>query len=310
MIRKVFNMNGTEIYSKINDTLIAERFFLYKRNLSKNISLIKQFGGLKHVIPVFENKTVIVAGAGPSLDAYYKILKEYSKRQDIVFIAADMAFRQMIKNGIVPDFVITCESTPGDFFLSEDVPEFERTKKKPVLLAFSCASNSNIRKWKGEVRFFNWMKKGPGFNELWSEAGTELGFVGTASIVTTQAISIALGCNIKQLIILGNDLGFAERYYGKYNDRYYGMFNNSSRLKPVCSTERILLEKIKSHEIHRNGAKFHTNNQFAAAKLWLDELFTKTEKTIYDGSIPGCSPDRVIKIMEIDLKKILSLKRN
>ena len=45
----------------------------------------------------------------------------------------------------------------------------------------------------------------------------DLGFAATGSIVTTQAISIALGCNIQSLMLLGNDMGFKTEYYVKGN---------------------------------------------------------------------------------------------
>ncbi|MBN1500400.1 MAG: DUF115 domain-containing protein [Spirochaetes bacterium] len=282
---------------------------MYERNLSRNLPLIRRFGGLSPVISAFENKSVIITGAGPSLDGYYEVLREHSRRQDVLIVAADMAYRQLLKNGIVPDFVITCETVARDFFITDDI-ETVKIKKPVALLAFSCSSHSNLRKWKGSINFFNWMKKGPGFDELWDTAGRDLGFVGTASIVTTQAISIALGCGIRQLILLGNDLGFSSGYYGRDNDRYYGLFCTGDRFNPALSSEKKLLEKIKHYEIIRGNEKFFTNHQFAAAKQWLDDLFGKTEKPVFDGSIPGCSPDKVKKISVKDFRNILSLKKN
>ena len=104
-----------------------------------------------------------------------------------------------MKNGIKPSFVFSCETNPVDFFSNI-------ITKNIHLVAFSCVSNINLRKWQGPVSFYNWMLYDDFYNELWDMAGKDLGFVATASIVTTQIISFVLGCNVGSIVLVGNKI--------------------------------------------------------------------------------------------------------
>lgn len=289
--------------NKINDAVIIERSFIYRRNVEKNKNLIRKFGGLHNILNMLNLKNVIVVGAGPSLDKYVDDLKKLINRQDVVIIATDMALRTLALNGIIPKFVITCETVPKNFFAGVDTSNIH-------LLSFSCSSHTNIRKWEGPISFYNWMKKGELYDELWQTAGQELGSVGTASIVTSQAVAIALGCEIRKLIILGNDLAFKDNYYSKYSERMYVLSSQCNRFSGIVSREKAVIRKAASYEIHRCEEKYYTSHQFLAAKQWFEELIPKKSISVYDGSIPGLSEKTLKRINPGELSSLLSLKRS
>lgn len=282
-------VNQEELFSKLNDGMLAERSRIFNKNLKKNIPLIAKWGGLRPVVGCFSGKHVIVAGAGPSLDNCYGALKRLCHRRDILIIAADMALRPLCANGIVPQYVITCETTPVDFFSEIDTADIH-------LLSFSCSSFSNIRRWRGRISFYNWMTDGGIYNKLWEEAGEGLGFVATGSIVTTQAVSFALGCGIASLFLAGNDMGFFDRFYASGTSQCEKKYFFSGRLNTHASIEMNRGRLARDYQLKRDGELFYTNNQFLAARLWLENLFGSAPYPVADCSVPGCSPGIVHRI--------------
>lgn len=289
-----------EIFSNLNEGILAERGRAFKSNLGKNRSLIKKWGGLRPVVESLSGKHILVIGSGPSLDHCYHILELLSRRDDIVLLASDMALKPLWAHGIKPRYVITCETTPTDFFS-------EINTENMHLLSFSCASYSNIRKWKGRISFFNWMVNGEIYDNLWKEAGEELGFVATGSIVTTQAVSLALGCGIASLLLVGNDMGFFDRFYASGTSPSEKKFFISGRFNPHNSIEMNKGRIAREYEVFRDGELFYINNQFLAARLWLENLFRSAPYPVADCSRPGCSAGAVHKI---DLADYLAIFNN
>ncbi|MFC1671083.1 6-hydroxymethylpterin diphosphokinase MptE-like protein [Spirochaetota bacterium] len=290
------------LYKNLNEGIIDERFRAFGLNLNKSLDLIKQHGGLSRIVNNFEDKIIIVVGAGPSLDKNFDLLKKYQHRDEIIILSTDMALKPLIKHSIYPQYVISCETIPVDFFSSIDTKDIH-------LLAFSCMSNINLKKWKGAISFYNWMLSNPEYNVLWEKSGEDLGFVATGSIVTTQAVSLALGCRIRSLVLVGNDLGFGARYYAKESVAYYNSLIKLNRYSVFQTVDMNLSRKKREYEIRRGSRVFYTNSQFLAAKMWLEELFGKQDIPIYDCSEPGCSEKYVAKISLKDFFKTLQRKR-
>lgn len=284
------------VFRNINEGIVEERLHIFQKNLEKNLKYIKEFGGLSRIVPRFEGKNVIIAGAGPSLLDEISLLKKYQHREEIVIIATDMSLLPLVNKGIYPSYVISCETMPVDYFSPVSTEELH-------LLAFSCISSTNLRKWRGDISFYNWMISGNGYDALWEKAG-DLGAVATASIVTTQAVSFSLGCKIKSLMITGNDMAFGTQYYIKNTVVFK---NNTDRLTRFNSMETADFSRIwkkREYKIKRGDKLYYTDNQFLAAKMWLEDLFKNMRVPIYDSSIPGCSENSVKKCT---LKDYLSL---
>lgn len=278
-----------EIFSSLNQGMLAERARIFRINLEKNLPLIRSHGGLAEVVSGLKGKNVFIFGAGPGLEKDISLIKKYRHRQENVYIASDMAFKPLVSHGIMPHYVITCETTPLEFFTGTDTSGIH-------LLAFSCSSNSNIRSWKGRISFYNWMMDDDFFNELWDIAGRDLGSVATGSVVVTQAVSIALGCGISSLVMAGNDLGFSDRFYLAGAVSAEKRYNTSWRLAPCTAIDMNTVRRARDYEIVRNGRVTYTNHQFLAARLWLEDLFKNRDFPVIDASYPGCSGNTVIKM--------------
>lgn len=290
------------IFDNLNEGMLQERGRIFRLNLDKNMPLINRFGGLAGVIDRFSDKNVVIVGAGPSLDRSIPVLREIMKRQDLLIIASDMALRPLIVNGIMPHMAITCETTPLDYFSGLDTSSIH-------LIAFSCSSHGNVAKWKGAVSFYNWIMDGDFYESLWEKSGRELGAVATGSIVTTQAVSIALGCPVRTVVLVGNDLAFGRSYYASGTVSGERIMHSVNRLKSVETLNCEQSRRSVKYEIRRGDLSYFTNNQFLAAKMWLEDIFKNHGAQVIDCSVPGCSGNSVLKMDIRDWVKTLKNNR-
>lgn len=291
-----------ELFNNINKGVVEERIGLFGVNLNKNLELIKKYGGLQKILADFSGKHAIIIGAGPSLDDNISILKKIQFRNELVIVATDMSVRSLMKQGIRPSYVFSCETAAVDFFSDIDTQAMH-------LVAFSCMSHSNLRKWHGKISFYNWMLKGVEYKHLWERAGEDLGYVATASIITTQAVAMILGVNVESLILVGNDLGFVDRFYAKGTVAIERLHYSMNRFCAGFSLEMNKARFRRDYQLSREDKVFYTNHQFLAAKIWLEELFEKTRIPVYDCGIPGCSGKYVKKVTLSDYLNTIDVVR-
>lgn len=295
-------MENEKLFENLNKGLLEEKARALVVNLRKNQELIGQWGGLSSMVESLRGKRVIVVGAGPSLDGNIPLLRSVQKRQDMVIISADMALKSLISQGIFPHYVITCETTPVAFFCGVETSSMH-------LLAFSSSFHGTIRAWRGRISFYNWMMEGDFYDSLADMAGRELGSVATGSIVTTQAVSIALGCGIRSLVLLGNDMAFSHSYYARGTLSHGNAMPGVNRFFPIETLQMGVSRGARDFEIRRGGRTFYTNNQFLGAKNWLENLFKGRGGGIIDCSVPGCSGVAVDKKSFEEFVKSLRTKR-
>jgi len=275
-------MDKKQLYRNLNAGILEERYNSFRRNLRKNRPYIHRFGGLQRVIGELAGKDVVVIGAGPSLEKSLPVLKKYQHRREVVYISVDMALRPLLRHGVTPEYVMSCETLPVGFFDSLDTGSMH-------LLAFSCMSHSTIRSWKGDMSFYNWMMHEPPYDELWKEAGEGLGFVATGNIITTQAVALALGCGLRSLYLTGNDLAFYRQYYTGETVSFKKIAHTMNRFATMETWDFGAVWKRKDYELNRGERRYYTSHQFLAAKTWLEELFRDHAGVAVDGSEPGCS---------------------
>jgi len=280
-------MDSSELFSRINEGVISERIHAIERNIRMNDPLIKRYGGLSPIVDELKNKHCVIVGAGSSLDKELSFLRKIAARDSLAVISSDMSFRTLCRQGIVPQYAISCETTPRDFFSGCDT-------SRTVLLAFSGVCPRIVREWKGNIRFYNWMVKGEPYDELWKRAGTDLGFVATGSSVTTQAVSMVMGCAFKSILLVGNDFGFFDALYARGVIRSDDLFRESVRSSPVITSAFNQCRAARNYIIKRERS-YYTNHQFLAAKQWLESMIASHGHVVFDAGEPGCSGENIEK---------------
>ncbi len=167
--------------------VITNLHILEKCNLVSDISSI-----LPRYIPV------IIVSAGPSLDKNIELLKE-AKGHCLIF-AVDTAMKYLMQHNIMPDLGITVEPIKPMANYADD-----RCFDVPHI--FDCESNPEIvSKERGRIFIYNcrdYVKR------LLEDAGVEVpADVASGGSVATAAFAICYQLQIKNIILIGQDLAY------------------------------------------------------------------------------------------------------
>ena len=157
----------------------------YKINTENNYKSINEF------IEQFKksNKPFIIVSAGPSVDNDLSKLKQNREKFNIISVGS--AFRTLVKNRITPDAVVIIDTKP---IVKK---QFENLETYNIPLCFSAtASRWAVELYNGPKYIFN---------------TSEHDEIKTRGTVAVSAMDIAIKCNAKKIILLGQDLAFINK---------------------------------------------------------------------------------------------------
>lgn len=245
-----------ELYNLLNDFSIKKQLveinkessYKYDENYKLNTK------GNYHEITKFieeiksKNKSIIITAAGPSLDSQLKYLKE--NRNKFIVFTVGSALRTVIESKIYPDAIFLIDGS------SEMKRQFIGFENLNVPLCFSAyASNEAVAIYNGPKYIFN-------------DKDDSKYEVDTGGSVAVAALSIAVKCNPKEIIFLGQDLALIE---GKNHvDSYKKMHNDRKdceyRLIEVDGVDGEKVKTMRAYILFRNSIeriiKANTNIRF------------------------------------------------
>lgn len=184
----------------------------------------KEFGPFKHkglgnYYDHFKLKPVIVAGSGPSLKT---VVDELKNRKGIPLVSCLHNYQFMEDNEIYPEFYVSLDS--GEVTISEvgeggkkSLDEYFESTKDKKLLAFIGSHPDLIRKWKGEIIWFNAPIPDQGVSDAMMEQEKFHTYVSTGGNVLGAAFYISkaiMGAN--PVVFVGADFSFS------YNNKFHG----------------------------------------------------------------------------------------
>lgn len=182
-----------ELYKLINNYIISKKAVddsgLLKENYIENLKV--KYENIKYLIDNFsdENRTFVITSAGPSLDNELKILRE--NREKFVIITVGTALNALMKNDIEPNIIVIVD---GKEEVAKQLKGFENLQ---IPLCFlSTASRWAVKNYNGpKYMFFN------------SEDEDDI-VIETGKTVAVAAMSIAIQCGSKEIVMLGQDLAY------------------------------------------------------------------------------------------------------
>lgn len=218
-------------YNDINTEIIKESEENYQNNINKNF---KQLDYLIEEIKKSE-KPFIIASAGPSLDDELDLLKD--NREKFTVISVGSALRSLIKRNIKPDAVVIIDTKP---IVQK---QFDNLNVKDIPLCFAAtASRWAVESYDGPKYIFN-------INNTNKE-------IKTRGTVAVAAMDIAVKCNAKKIILLGQDLAFLnkkshtdsfEETYGFKDD-----YSETLKMKNIKSVYGEMLNTTQGYITFKN----------------------------------------------------------
>lgn len=146
----------------------------------------------------FENKTVVIVAAGPSLDRNVHLLKE--RRENVVIFALGAVLRKLIRLQIPVDYTIITDPKEGTYVQIEGIENSE----VPMFL-MSTATKKIAKCYQG--RKYLICQNGYPDAEQYAR-GHELELFETGGSVATTALDLCIRWNAKKIILVGHDLAF------------------------------------------------------------------------------------------------------
>lgn len=243
---KIYN---NKLYEIINH-YERERFLILKNKdilvQNKKCNLKINSKKIEEIFKDFNFEKWIVIAAGPSLDNDIKLLK--SKKKEYKLIAVGTVVKTLLKNGITPDLIVIIDGM-------EIVKcQLQGISKLEVPLCFlQTASRWAVREYQGPRCIFT--------NDDDDDNRIE-----TGKTVAVAAMSIAIKCGAKNIVMLGQDLAFVN---GKSHMKDFESIYNGE-LKIANEINCPIVKGV-------NGEVLETTEGYLYFKSQIEKLISKNK---------------------------------
>ncbi|AGF58282.1 hypothetical protein B0P06_003403 [Clostridium saccharoperbutylacetonicum] len=203
----------------------------FKENMNHNYPAIDEL-----INELKSNKTYIVTAAGPSLDLELCLVKEHREKFNIISVGSSL--KSLMSNGIKPDAIVILD---GKEVVRMQLAGYEN---EDIPLCFSSsASRWAVNSYNGPKFIFNTGKE----NEI---------SIKTRGTVAVSAIDIAIKCNAKEIIFLGQDLAFIDgKSHTETFEKVYGFkdnVKNDHKNKEVRGVNGSMLPTTQGYMMFKN----------------------------------------------------------
>lgn len=211
----------------------------------------------------FQGVPGIIVAAGPSLDKNYKLLKE-AKGKGLI-ISVGTSIRKVSSLGISPDITIVLES--NDIMYQFDGAE--HMDQGYLALSISCFPELFDLPFKGTFCY-----SGSGVNKqhMMELTQKKSGVIAAGGSVATAAFSLASLAGCDPIIMIGQDLAFADK--GKFHADGVGRNRHNPFKKPGAKEpvndddlKKMSLEKVEGYY----GGKVLTQSNLLNYLMWFEQ---------------------------------------
>lgn len=203
----------------------------FKENMSHNYNTIDEV-----IKKLSTNKAYIVTASGPSLDMELDLVKEHREKFKIISVGSSL--KALMSKEIKPDAIVILD---GKEVVKMQLSGYEN---EDIPLCFSSsASRWAVNTYNGPKFIFNTGKE----NET---------IIKTRGTVAVSAIDIAIKCNAKEIIFLGQDLAFIDgKSHTATFEKVYGFkdnVKNDHKNKEVRGVNGNMLPTTQGYIMFRN----------------------------------------------------------
>lgn len=226
----------------------------------------------------FNDKTVYIIAAGPSLD--HNIMRLKNKKKGDIILATGTVLKKLLSVGITPDYVIIIDGGAFTYLQTRDLQE-----TKVPLLYLSTVYYKIPQEYPG-VKYFICQQ---GFKKSEEYANShQYPVYATGGSVTTTALEICIRMKCKKVVFVGLDLA------------YTGMKNHASDTADVQVERRgnMMVEDIY-------GKMINTAKNLNIYRLWIEDRINMSDAgniefidaTEGGAKINGCKIDALANVI-------------
>jgi len=297
-----------EYYNKVKSEIIAyfkrnvaeittDAYFseLWVKNIIKNLKNLKNFGFIRDYKDIFKDEAGILISAGPSIEKNVSLLK----KTDLYKFAVAPAVNFLLKNGVVPDFVIASDASYYNLF------HFKRYIKNDALTLITELSihPAVLSNWKGKIILFDF-NLSP--SQILKEIAGEIGYIPMGGTISISALFIMKYLGFKTIFLMGQDFGYIDfKTHCKATGYELYNINRISKFKSILSYN---YEQIKDNKIQYRNDRWLTDTKMEMYKKWLEEILNDLKieiKNLSQSEIKG-----IPKVTDTEIYRIKQHKKD
>lgn len=181
----------------------SARANVVQERLQQNEAFIRKHQDVTTLFGTLPGKTVVVAGAGPTLADQYQWLTR--ERERFCLVAVDAALRSLIDAGIVPDILLTADTHVSLMSLFFDGVDFSRLSETK-LVYFPVVVPELLQAWPGDcLTTYSWQDY---YQQL--AAVLPRGELHTSGSVIHPAVDLAVKMGARNIVLVGADFSFTK----------------------------------------------------------------------------------------------------
>ncbi len=220
-------------------------------NFESNIE--KEDEEISFLQPLFSQKTMILAAAGPSLDDNLEALKNLN-RTDTILVCVGKIARKLLREGIRPDYIVMIDGLRGTRWQIREIEDCG----VPLLYLSTCAS-SVVDAYQGK-RYIAFQEGFPMAEEYAKEH--QYALYQSGGSVATFAVDLGIKFGCKKIVCVGLDMGYpAERTHAS------GVGSKVADTKNLRQVESV------------SGQKIYTNKTLDIYRQWIEKRISEEKKT-------------------------------
>ncbi|MCM3635948.1 motility associated factor glycosyltransferase family protein [Paenibacillus camelliae] len=257
-IRKFYNYNynfrEAELIGRGFEQIFGTQPY---RNSIRNLVKMSQSLSIESLRNKFDGCSILVVGAGPSLELDIELIKQYKDK--MLIIAAGSSIQSLLHFGIEPHMVVSMD--PGE----ATGRAFKNSNTKNIPLVFVPQIYFDILNGEFSQLFYAFFNSDVIINYLLPDLEVDYMFRATNS-VTGTVIQIAKYLGAKKIILAGQDMSFPE-------ERYYAQGANHltvDNLKQRVTASQLKVENVK-------GSMNRTNPSMKSLQKNIENLIESIE---------------------------------
>jgi len=245
-----------EIAEITTDAYFSELWF---KNTIRNLKNIKHFSFLKDYKNFFKDATAILISPGPSLEKNLKLLKN----KNLYKFAIAPAVNLLIKNNIVPDFIITSDANFYNILhLKPYIKESGLT-----LITELCVRPAILSHWKGKIILFDHNLP---ISRIIKYVVGEIGYIPMGGTVSVSCLFVLKYMGFKNVYLLGQDfryINFKTHCKGTGYELY-----DITRINKFKTLLNCNYAYIKENKIEYIDNDWLTDEKMKMYKNWLEKI--------------------------------------